>query len=516
MSSPRLDRIRTALEAPVDAAALALFRILVGFVCLVEVGRYLWPSSSGGRSYVQRYFVDADFHGTYWGFEWVVPWAGDGMLWHYGLIGVAAACVMLGFCYRLAAPAYLLLFSYAFLAEKARYLNHHYLMILVAFMMTLVPANRCWSLDAWLGWTRRGDTVPAWCLWAFRVQFGLVYFYGGLAKFTPDWLAGLPVRNMVAKSHDLPLIGPHVGEAWFIYFIAYAGLLIDLVAFPALLHPRTRVPMALVLLAFHLSNSAMFSIGIFPWFMIATTLIFFPPEFLRRLAAGWVRGLGAATLQPWLERVGEQMTAPPEDPQPEAGPCLVVGVLALHLVLQVLLPLRHHLVPGNPEWHEVGHAWAWRMKLRSRSATMRVVALNLDTLHSFEVPYKHYLESFQVKKVAQNPDMAHQFALYLVKQLKKKGHQRVDIRVLSAVSLNRRQPQLLIDPMVNLAAQPRVFGVPPWVLPLTEPAPGLMERRSGSTRRLVNSLDRDELFQAAIAAERARRARARSGKASNG
>jgi hypothetical protein len=36
-------------------------------------------------------------------------------------------------------------------------------------------------------------------------------------------------------------------------------------------------------------------------------------------------------------------------------------------------------------------------------------------------------------------------------------------------SLNGRRPQLLVDPTIDLGAQPRRWGPQPYIVPLTEP-----------------------------------------------
>ena len=45
---------------------------------------------------------------------------------------------------------------------------------------------------------------------------------------------------------------------------------------------------------------------------------------------------------------------------------VLAALLAVHLLIQLLLPFQHLLFPGNPEWTEEGHRGAWRMKLRDK------------------------------------------------------------------------------------------------------------------------------------------------------
>src|SRR5688500_20305179 len=69
---------------------------------------------------------------------------------HFFVLGLAAACVMAGFLYRIAAPVLFLGFTYFFLLEQTRYLNHFYLVCLISFLMCFLPAERAFSIDALL------------------------------------------------------------------------------------------------------------------------------------------------------------------------------------------------------------------------------------------------------------------------------------------------------------------------------------------------------------------------------
>lgn len=141
--------------------------------------------------------------------------------------------MLFGFWYRLSATLFFLGFTYVFLLEQARYLNHFYLISLISFLMIFVPAHRAFSIDALSG--ARSATAPAWALWLLRAQIGIPYFYGGLAKLNGDWLRGEPMRVWMASGTDFPLIGPWFTDERVVFLFAYGGLLIDLLVVPLLL-----------------------------------------------------------------------------------------------------------------------------------------------------------------------------------------------------------------------------------------------------------------------------------------
>jgi len=161
-------------------APLVVFRVCFGALLLCEVWRYFV------HGWITRYWVEPTFHFTYHGFSWVRPWPDAGMYVHFVALGVLAACILLGFCYRVATVLFFLGFAYVFLLDQTHYLNHFYLIVLLAFLLVFVPADRAGSLDARLWPARRAGTAPAWTLWLLRAQIAITYVYAGLAKLTPD------------------------------------------------------------------------------------------------------------------------------------------------------------------------------------------------------------------------------------------------------------------------------------------------------------------------------------------
>src|SRR5687767_3901922 len=115
--------------APVDIGSLVVFRVLFGAAMVVEMIRYF------AMGWIAEYYINPRFHFTYYGFEWVKPWAGAGMYIHFAVMGLAAVGVMLGACYRISAVVLFTSFTYVFLLEQAHYLNHFYLISLLAFLM---------------------------------------------------------------------------------------------------------------------------------------------------------------------------------------------------------------------------------------------------------------------------------------------------------------------------------------------------------------------------------------------
>jgi hypothetical protein len=458
-----LQRVCAALFKPVDISFLVFFRILFGGIMLWEVYRYF------SNGWISRYYIEPALNFTYYGFNWVQPWPGRGMYIHFFVLGLAAACVMVGFLYRIAAPVFFLAFTYAFLLEQTRYLNHLYLVCLVSFLMCFLPAQRAFSVDALLRPKIRSDVVPAWTLWLLRIQVGIPYFFGGIAKLNSDWIhGGEPMRTWLGP---LTAVGHVFGSDWLVYSFVIGGLLLDLFVVPLLLWQRTRLFALPAAIAFNVINAFIFDIGIFPWFMLGTLLLFFPPDLMRRFARAFMspeEKVLDAEIKP------AAITPKPVDgtnscPELSTSQKLIVGLLAAYLAVQLVLPLRHYLYPGDVSWTEEGHNFSWHMKLRTKVGEAVFTITHPQTGQTWTIKPEDYLKSHQLMKAITKPDLILQFSDYLVEQKRREGYDNVEVRARVMVSLNGRDPQLLIDPNVDLAKEEVGLLPARWIVPLTTP-----------------------------------------------
>lgn len=466
-----LKRAALRLFQPVDIAPLVVFRVAFGALMLWEVWRYFHYDR------IARYYVEPTFWFHYMGFEWVRPLPGDGMFWLFYFLGLLSILIMVGALYRVSMVVFWLCFTYVFLLDKTQYLNHFYLVSLVSFLMIFIPAHRARSMDAWVRPSLRAETAPAWTLWILRAQMGLVYFFGGIAKINPDWLAGEPMRDWMAARTDFPIIGGLFTEEWMVYLFSYGGLLLDLLIVPFLLWRRTRIPALLLAIAFHVTNARLFNIGIFPWFAIAATLIFMPPHWFR----------------PLIGKPRRITDVPEALPPYTRNRRLIVAALTVYFAIQVLLPLRHWLYAGDPSWTEEGHTLAWHMRLRDKDGTIAFYASDPASGASWLLSVEDHLSARQFDQMKDNPDMILRFVHYLARQ-----YPDVQIHARAMMSLNSRAPQLLIDPTVNLVYEKDDLSASDWILPLVqkpvphEPIPALLlSRRYAGTLILVNAAQSD-------------------------
>ena len=435
---------------------MAAFRIMFGLVAFGEVCRYI------SKGWIDVYWVEPEMHFTYPGFGWVHPLPQTGMYALWVILGMAAIGITVGAWYRVSSTVFALGFGYCFLLDSARYLNHFYLIVLLAALFAVVPADRVWSVDRW---SRREPSapIPTWSLWLMRFQVAVVYVYGGIAKIEPDWLRGEPMSTWLADERHAPLIGPLLAHDGAGIVVAWAGLAFDLFIVLFVSWRRTR-PYALIgAAAFHLINNALFDIGVFPYLAFASLLLFCDPAWPRTTWA-WLSGRThdpeTFADPPLLTGARRRVLAP-----------LMLALAGVYVAAQLLVPLRHVLEPGRSNWTEVGHTFSWHMKLRDKVGDVTFRVVDPKGPHATVVDPIETLPYWQYSKMAIRPEMIRQYAHHLAEQSADAGEPGVQVYAWTEVSLNGRPQQQLVDPTVDLAAEKMSLGTPSWVLPLEHPLP---------------------------------------------
>jgi hypothetical protein len=89
--------------------------------------------------------------------------------------------------------------------------------------------------------------------------------------------------------------------------------------------------------------------------------------------------------------------------------------------LQILIPLRHWLYPGNVNWTEEGHRFAWHMKLRDKQGQLDIQVTDPKTGQSWSVDLSEDLTPRQMAKMPTRPDMILQYAHYLREKWRQAG-----------------------------------------------------------------------------------------------
>ena len=415
---------------PVDNAPLVLFRIIFGFLIFAETfGAIL-------TGWVRKVLIEPDLTFTLIGFNWLQP-PDDGysMYVYFGLMAVCGLCVMAGFYYRASLATFTILWTCVYWMQKSSYNNHYYFLILLCLFMLVVPAHAYASFDAKRKNSVVSTTCPKWCISIFIFQLWIVYTFAAIQKFYPGWLSGEFIQINFAGKTGYWLIGPALAKDWLQQMVIYGGIVFDGLIIYFLLYKRTRIPAFIISIAFHLFNSIVFQIGIFPYLMIGLAVFFFEPEVIRKI---FFKNKPIVKYDAFpLPSIGSRSIA-------------TCFLMIAYFSLQFYLPLRHHLYKGDVFYTEEGHRLAWRMMLRYKSGSISYQITSSDS--TWVVQPKTFLTSKQSAALPGKPDMVWQFAQYLDKKYKKQGLGDVEVRADGYARLNNQPGFKLIDKNVDLSS----------------------------------------------------------------
>jgi vitamin K-dependent gamma-carboxylase len=459
----RWERLRARLAEPRDIAALVAFRIAFGLIVMTSSLRFLT------YGWINELFVAPRFRFSYWGFGWLPSPSPAVTYALFDAMAVLGALVAVGLCYRVATALVFVCFTYLQLLDVASYLNHYYLVSLLAALMFFIPAHRAFSIDAWLRPRIRAAALPSWCTYLLRFQVAVVYVNAGLAKATKDWLLhAQPLNIWLATSTEIPIIGPYLDSPVVAYVAAWSGFLFDTTVVFFLLWRRSRPFAYVAVIGFHYLTHLFFPrIGMFPVIMMVAALIFFDASWPRQLA-GLLRRLARRT----PGSPPAPLAAAP--PAPNHGFVLGTAVAGVFVVLQVLLPLRTHLYGGNVSWHEQGMRFSWRVMSRAKSGSLTFNVRDPATGREWQVSPSQYLTRQQEREMVVQPDLILKLAQQIARDFEARGHSGVEVRAEALASLNGRPPAVLIDPRADLAREADSLASKRWIRPAPQQPPPLL------------------------------------------
>lgn len=432
------------------AAPLAVFRIIFGVMMFLSIVRFWW------NGWIDKLYLQPNFFFSYYGFEWVKP-LGSWTYLIFIICGLASMGVAVGYKYRVSIILFFLSFTYIELMDKTTYLNHYYFISLMSFLMIFLPAGDHFSYDA----SKKGSLaeVPTWSIDAVKLMLAIVYFYAGLAKLNSDWLMeAMPLKIWLPGRYDIPLLGDLLHKEWIIYGFSWGGAIYDLCIPFLLFMKRTRWVAFSLVVFFHVVTRILFPIGMFPYIMIVSALIFFDSSLHQRVL-NWIKK--TFRISDFEERIQVPKTSKWK-----------LGLITAFFAIQFLLPWRYLLYPGELFWTEEGFRFSWRVMLMEKAGYSHFKVVDKNSGESFYINNDDFLTSFQEKQMSFQPDFILEYAHYLRDHFAKQGKD-VEVYVDSYVALNGRRSKPYIDPAVDLAKQKESFKPKEWILPFEDEIKGL-------------------------------------------
>lgn len=436
--------IRKYLNEEVTIAPLVTFRIVYGLLMVGSIIRFAF------NGWIEKQYLEPSFHFKYYGFHWVQALPSEMLYVVYLFMLIGAIGIALGWYYRVSAILFFITFSYVELIDKTYYLNHYYFISLIAISMIFIPAHRRCSLDVKNGRVGTLNTVSRFYGIILKTQVSFVYFFAGIAKINYDWLVrAMPLRIWLVANANKPLLGAIFAKKITAYFFSWFGMIYDTTIPLFLSIKKTRVLAFMAVISFHLITGWLFPIGVFPFVMIFSALIFFSPAWHEQM-------LGKLE-----QRIG--MKSSPGTTHVAMGKPVRIFFIGF-LVFQMLFPLRYLLYPGNLFWTEEGYRFSWRVMLMEKAGNATFHVEDRETQQRVDIYNRAYLTPVQEKMMATQPDMIIQYAQYLKKDWEAKGFKNPKVTADVFVTLNGRRSKRFIDPEVDLATQKDTWRHKEWIL----------------------------------------------------
>ncbi len=432
-----LQTIQTKLNENCHPLGLAVFRVLFGLL-LAGGGIRFWA-----KGWIEQLWLNPTFHFKYPYFHWVELPSNAWVYVLYFTFILSGVLVAIGLFYRVAIILSFVLFTYFELIDLSYYLNHYYFISLMCLILCFLPANQALSFDR--KWKLvKVKPVKRWHVFMVRLQLGFVYFFAGVAKLHTDWLIhAVPLKIWLKAFPHWPLIGKFLGTTLAAYAFSWFGMVYDLTVPFFLSFRKTRIWAYLVVIVFHVLTYLMFPIGMFPFVMIASTLIFFPSTVFERIVNRVRDFFQFQTLQ---FSGASHLKTTDKNKWVQYGFLVFFGI-------QVWLPFRYVMYGGNLFWHEQGYRFSWRVMLMEKAgqATFYVQEKDHPTTR-IEVDNREHLIPVQEKMMATQPDFLLQYAKYLKQIHLEKGMANPEVTADVFVTLNGRRSKRFVNPQADLSA----------------------------------------------------------------
>ncbi|CAL1530882.1 unnamed protein product [Lymnaea stagnalis] len=474
---------------PADPACLGTLRVLFGFLMILD-------------TIEERGMAMAD---VFWGmddddvcrfplFNFLHPLP---LVWMYLIILhsilSAALGIMFGFKFRMSCTIYVGCYWYLFFLDKATWNNHSYLFGILAFLFAISDANRYWSLDGFFNPKINNAHIPLWNYTLMRAQVFLVYFIAGLKKLDLDWMSGYSMHSLSEHRVFSPFKIFLTPVQIDLYIVHFGGLTIDLFIGFILFFDKTRRLGLTIATTFHLMNSQLFSIGMFPYTMIATGMLFcsssWPREFfksvpdqLKRFTPEVKELLPSCHCIYTKNNVKLEVVENPtiknksslhKNANPESLPTAPSSnhsfwsaFTLIFILWQSFLPYSHGITKGYNNWTNGLYGYSWDMMVHHWSVQhVRIKYFDKDKGES------GYLDpnvwSAGNRRWSSHADMMKQYAECIAGHLKTYNITHVEIYFDIWQSLNDRFQQRMVNPHVDLvAAEWSPFKSPSFIMPL--------------------------------------------------
>ncbi|WP_108958165.1 HTTM domain-containing protein [Leptospira ellinghausenii] len=417
---------------PVSSLSLQFLRFGYGLTTTILIIRYFY------FGWIHTYFIQPTLFFKHFGLEWVPNLPPSFIYLLFIILLLTSIGILFGYFVRTNLMIFTIGFTWFHFIDATIYLNHYYLISILGFLLCLSPISKYDTPTLGIqNWIHTPMPIAKLWIYAFRLQIGLVYFFGGIAKLQPDWMwEALPLKLWLYQSEGkLPWLDPILGLPVTAYVFSWIGILFDL-SIPFLLcFHRFRLVTWTVVLLFHSFTSFLFPIGVFPIVMSLSSLVFFSPNWPKQV---WNRFLKQNHINIQFEnKENEKPTNRHLFPRE--------WILIVFLLFQILIPFRHLFYPGQVIWTEEGIKFSWQVMVADK------VGEALFFVQGKTIDPRNELTEYQYRMMVIQPEHIIQYAKHIQsKAAIETGQRDLPVYVQSHVSMNGKQARPLFSPDVDL------------------------------------------------------------------
>lgn len=289
-------------------------------------------------------------------------------------------------------------------------------------------------------------------------------FHGQLIRaldFRPTWVTNKnrPLKLLIQNKCNNCFCRKLIPYYWIDHYLIHiGGFLFDTFIGFLLIHSKTRFLAFILCSAFHLVNSQLFQIGMFPWIMLSLMPIFCSPDWPIMLFK--LNGKEKNRIQ--------MMTS--NDGKWSRKKAFTFFFIVFYVLIQLALPFAFLILPGYNTWTVGIYGYNWDMMVHNWKhvhTTVKIRAFNGNT-NSTIVRYLNSTSWTHNDRWTHNADMVKQFALCVQSRLNKEfKYKKVQVFVDVWTSLNGRFAQQMYDSNIDLVkASWSPFQYTKWIIPI--------------------------------------------------
>lgn len=270
----------------------------------------------------------------------------------------------------------------------------------------------------------------------------------GVKKLSFEWLSGYAMINLSHHWVFTPLTLIFGSELIDLIIVHWFTCIFDLTIVIWLIYKPSRIIATIVCALFHLMNSRLFSIGMFPWVCLAELPLFYDRSWPRNVFMKFNSNNKPMMPNNLTKRNRSEKEVAHKNPSKKQK--MVITILICYCCIQCAIPFSHDITKGFNNWTNGIYGYSWDMMVHAWDTVMIVV--KIINSNNGEIKYLNPYAYTDNDRWTKHPDLVYQFAKCVDKKLQKIYNNQHNYSVYVDVwcSLNGRFQQRLFDPNVDI------------------------------------------------------------------